>query len=737
MVSGTKSPQGLRLNPQNTLELSQGMSIQVAIDTADAHTGEWSILLYPGADYDEGDLTPSGGANITIRGMGTDRVTIAPVAAPAAGVIVSGGTLNLENLIVTAPDATMPALRVTGGALDADHCDFNGVGAGDAIQQIAGEITFHFCHALIGDVDFSAGICTFHSEMGTFGGTIDTAGAFDHVIRIHYCDLGGNALNLAATGACTYDFHNCINMGTITDASAAGTGHLHQCDVLGAELVVTGTSDWIIDNGGTVAVSNTNVGATVTIYAGIALAITRAVGSVVWWQDGNTLKVVPSGTITDTVIQHAVDAAAAGDTILITPGTYEEAVTLTAGRNLKGIDKELCLIDIDHATLVTMAEGCGISGLTLNVTSDATGPGYGVECNNVNCAMDDLEITLNRTAGIIAVGIGELTGGAATDIYVRNVRMRSTIDTNACGIDSDQANKTWHIENSWIQGGDRALRMAAASIVRSSHNHYETISGTMAFTITGATVYSLHDAIEASIYVGNLGTLRLKNSSYRVIDRDGTGNIVDESPSLKDAPWKVQKWDWMTSLAHMDVAVRGTPIDAGSGQILLEVTDDGADVEAVETREIAGALDNGFTPARTPRFLTQIFADAFDPHVTMFFGLRAALGNATPGAAEDHAGFDWNGTNFRATSSDGAGVGRVTNGPTPTVDQQVQLEVIVMPGVGVEFRQDGALVAFHEAPAEMPDAVLDCQHMLATLGAGGGELVQVGVRPGGCQECPL
>ncbi|KKL03480.1 hypothetical protein LCGC14_2625740, partial [marine sediment metagenome] len=258
------------------------------------------------------------------------------------------------------------------------------------------------------------------------------------------------------------------------------------------------------------------------------------------------------------------------------------------------------------------------------------------------------------------------------------------------------------------------------------------------WTNTDGVMTLRHCAIEAAVLAGNGSLVRLKNCSYRVISRAGTGNIVDESPALQDAPWKVQKWDFMTALASMDVAVRGTPIDAGSGQVLLEVTDNVGDAEAVETNpEAAGALGNEFTPARTPRFLTQIFADVFDAHVTMFFGLRATLGDAIPGAGEDHAGFDWNGTNFRATSSDGAGVGLTTNLTTPTVNQQVQLEVIVIPGVGVEFYVDGVLVATHTVAAEMPDAVLDWQHLLATAGAGGGDLVQVGVRNGGVQECPV
>ena len=254
---------------------------------------------------------------------------------------------------------------------------------------------------------------------------------------------------------------------------------------------------------------------------------------------------------------------------------------------------------------------------------------------------------------------------------------------------------------------------------------------------SGSTITLRHCAIEALVVAGNTATVRLYCCSYRAISRAGTGNIVDISPGLVDTPWKVQKWTWMAALASMDVAVRGTPISGGSGQILLEVNDGGADQEAVETNpEAAGSLGNEFTPARTPRFLTQIVVDSFDAHVTMFFGLRATLGNAIPGAAEDHAGFDWNGTNFRAISSDGAGVGLATNLTTPTVNVQVQLEVIVIPGVGVEFYVDGVLVATHTLAAEMPDAVLDWQHLLATAGAGGGDDIDVTVRNGGVAECP-
>ncbi|GAH88818.1 unnamed protein product, partial [marine sediment metagenome] len=202
--------------------------------------------------------------------------------------------------------------------------------------------------------------------------------------------------------------------------------------------------------------------------------------------------------------------------------------------------------------------------------------------------------------------------------------------------------------------------------------------------------------------------IRLKNCSYKAIQRTGTGNIVDESPYLSDAPWKVHKWDWRQDPTQADAqyAVRGTPAPAGTGQVLLEVNTGGADFEAVETSpEVAGSLGNEFTPAKTPRFITQVVANAFHADARMFFGLRETLGDAIPNiAVEECAGFDWDGANFRAISSDGGGVGVATNLTTPSVNAQHQLEVIVFGGEWqtqqVEFYVDGVLVTTHDTAPE-------------------------------------
>ena len=121
----------------------------------------------------------------------------------------------------------------------------------------------------------------------------------------------------------------------------------------------------------------------------------------------------------------------------------------------------------------------------------------------------------------------------------------------------------------------------------------------------------------------------------------------------------------------------------------------------------------------------------------MFFGLRETLGDDVPAATEDHAGFIWDGSDFKASSDDGVAT-QETNLTTPSTDAQHQIEVIVFGGVTtvgwVEFYVDGILVATHST--RIPVNALDWQHLLETAGGGGGDAIDVTVRAGGVQECP-
>ncbi|GAI02717.1 unnamed protein product, partial [marine sediment metagenome] len=171
-------------------------NIQAAINYCDAIGGEWVILIYPrgeagAAVYDEGDITPNGGAIITLKGMGESRVRIAPTVAPVAAVIVSSGTLNIEDIVIIAPTAGFPPLRVTGGTCTLTRCILTGVGLGDGVQQIGGVLRLDSCR-IAGDIDLSTGACSLVIEGGEYTGTFDIGvGAFNHQIIIRHSDWNG------------------------------------------------------------------------------------------------------------------------------------------------------------------------------------------------------------------------------------------------------------------------------------------------------------------------------------------------------------------------------------------------------------------------------------------------------------------------------------------------------------------------------------------------------------------
>lgn len=453
-------------------------------------------------------------------------------------------------------------------------------------------------------------------------------------------------------------------------------------------------------------------------------------------------------------------------TILIYPGIYDEAITTADWVNLKGIGPKgsVVISQADETTVILLGLDATmqIQNLTVRLAAPTTYRSIVTSIYGFTSHVSFTDVVLECPApGAHAITVFDLCadgsyliercsyniGGTGNSRGILNsgpTPVFRLIDNdfefnnvNAYHISTNQYG-TWTGEGNRWAGTCGMFEVSNATFI--FDNDAMICTGAWA-NMTNSIMTLRRCAIEAPVFAYPSGIIRLKECSYRKIQRLLGGNIVDESPQLQDAPWKVHKWNWMTALANMDVAVRGTPLDAGSGQVLLEVTDNVAGQEAVEANpEAAGALANQFTPDRTPRFMTQISVDSFDPHVTMFFGLRATLGNAIPGPAEDHAGFDWDGTNFRAISSDGGGVGVQTNLTTPSVDAQHQLEVIVFGDVGgagsVEFYVDGMLVATHTAAAGKPNAAMDWQHLLATAGGGGGDVIQVTVRNGGCQECP-
>ncbi|GAI02719.1 unnamed protein product, partial [marine sediment metagenome] len=92
-----------------------------------------------------------------------------------------------------------------------------------------------------------------------------------------------------------------------------------------------------------------------------------------WWLDNNTLKVIPCTITTHTIIGWALAAAAAGDVILLHPGTYEEVITCKAGVDIKGIGtKGSVVIYQPSADIITVADNVELQNFTVSSSAHSS-----------------------------------------------------------------------------------------------------------------------------------------------------------------------------------------------------------------------------------------------------------------------------------------------------------------------------------------------------------------------------
>lgn len=322
MVSGTRA-QGVRLNPRFTLEVTEGMSIADAIANADALGGDWAILLYADT-YNEGDITPTGAANITLRGMGDRRVTIVPAVLPATATIVhsAAAELVLENVTVDAFNNTVPALAISANTCYLRDSAVNGVGVGDAIVMTNGTLIMQDSQVPIGDIDLSANACILVIDDCDINGTLDTAGAVNHDIRCVDTDFDDQAINLLATGATVTHFEGCHHMGLITDTGVGGTGHICRSHA-GGGLTISGTNTWASDN---TELSSIDIaaGATLAVFGGFVFQCTGDLGTTTWQEPESSIWHVIAGMNPVTTLA----AIGVGDTIIIGQGTFALAAQL-------------------------------------------------------------------------------------------------------------------------------------------------------------------------------------------------------------------------------------------------------------------------------------------------------------------------------------------------------------------------------------------------------------------------
>jgi hypothetical protein len=104
--------------------------------------------------------------------------------------------------------------------------------------------------------------------------------------------------------------------------------------------------------------------------------ITFPTGNVLWvdknGNDGEGAR--GKGALPFLTIQAAINAAVAGDLVLVRPGTYSEVITCKDGVSVRGLDQRTCVISYTGAataTVVTLAESMHFSGFRMALSPSA------------------------------------------------------------------------------------------------------------------------------------------------------------------------------------------------------------------------------------------------------------------------------------------------------------------------------------------------------------------------------
>lgn len=119
-----------------------------------------------------------------------------------------------------------------------------------------------------------------------------------------------------------------------------------------------------------------------------------------------TITVDPTGGADFTSIQPAIDAAKAGESIRVAPGTYPESIQLREGIRLLGSGAAVTILRApSYFAVVQAASGCEISGFTITSVEDDVD---GITCSDCR----DLLITRNIITGNSWSGIDLLNSSA-------------------------------------------------------------------------------------------------------------------------------------------------------------------------------------------------------------------------------------------------------------------------------------------------------------------------------------
>lgn len=431
-----------------------------------------------------------------------------------------------------------------------------------------------------------------------------------------------------------------------------------------------------------------------------------------------------------TSIQAAINAAAASTpapsatapyTVLVHSGVYTEAVVCAAYVSIKGFgSRKACVIQQNDATVLTLASNISVRMLTFRLVAPAAARNIVIDngaavtgTRITDCAV---EITtpgnfthnefLFSGASVIDMMrvLSIITGTGASSIV--NVTGAATISVWYCEIENQST--------------------SATCTVLSVSNAGAIVDCEFACMLSP---YGISVSCSAGIVL-------LRTCQYNNITRSATGNIMDTSPFLTQAPWHTIAIMWEAIAANENMtrttAVAGAITDGGTGQIVLSVTNaNGSHSSISDAALAAGGLATSFNAARTPLHYVQFSTDVFQANNTMFFGLRQTVGSAIP-TTENHCGFEWDGANFKVSNGDGA-VQTATNITTPSTAAQHRLEIWTYGSIKIEFYVDGKLV--NTSTTHLPTGEMFWQEETFNTGASAGN-VRVSVRRLVIRECP-
>jgi hypothetical protein len=153
-------------------------------------------------------------------------------------------------------------------------------------------------------------------------------------------------------------------------------------------------------------------------------------------------------------IATAITAASAGDTILLYPGTYSGAVTLSKAITLAGLDPLTTIItDSTNSapTIDVTADGARLQNLTITHTGAGTTAGV-LATDNASLVVENCIITKSSGAASTSYGFWMYGAGSAR---LTNTRIANTAGTTKRGIQITNGAGTITVEGGQI-GGDTA-----------------------------------------------------------------------------------------------------------------------------------------------------------------------------------------------------------------------------------------------------------------------------------------